>query len=186
MGLGHPELLRTHVVSLCELEKGLSWGLRALGLASWVCLVFSLHLLSWLVHPANLSRRLLEDLPRRVGVRAKWDYVCQECTESREWKYFVFSDLNESNYAVRPLSLPPPSTLTTLASIGPIPWENTGRPWMVSSLSLEFLVSSLSIVSPPPLQEPSAHSLSFLFSLPQRYAVSEKKLISVAWAFSFF
>lgn len=178
-GPGHPEVLIGHIVFLCELEKGIPWGLWALGLAS------CLHWCFCLGSPANLSRQLFKDLPHRAGMRAKWDYVCTQRVESREWMCFIFSVLNENNCSVPPLSLPQPQTLTTPTFISSIPPEKSEATLIISSLSLESCVCPSWVLCPhPPLQEPCA-LLSPSFSLSQRNSVSGKKLISVVWALFF-
>ena len=134
--------------------------------------------------PCKTFKAALKDLPHRVGLRTKWDYIGKECAENREWSTLFSNDLNENNCTVHPLSLPSLPTLTTSASISPTQWENLGQPWTTDSLSLKSRLFSGQCV---PTSTAGALILSPSSSPSgQRNAISGKKLISVVQVFSFF
>ena len=111
--------------------------------------------------PCKTFKAALKDLPHRVGLRTKWDYIGKECAENREWstlfsmtwmkitvRYIHFPFHHSQPWQPQPLSVPHNGKI----------WGNpeplTVCPWSP--------ISSLDNVSPPPLQEPSFSPLPLL------------------------
>ena len=125
---------------------------------------FSIYSLDYM--PCKTLKAALKDLSHRVGLRAKWDYACKLCTESREWStlfsvtwmkitilYIHFPSHHSQPWQPQPLLVPHHGKI----------WGNP-EPLTVCPWSLLFLLWTLY----PHLHFRSPHSLSFLFSLPPK------------------
>ena len=123
----------------------------------------SIYSLDWM--PCKTFKAALKDLPHRVGLRAKWDYVGKECAESREWST-LFS-VTWMKITVRYIHFP----------------FHHSQPWSLSLYQSHTMgksgatlnhwqsvpeVPSLLWTMCPHLHCRSPHSLPFLFSLPPK------------------